>query len=420
VQYDDDEKKLFFQGQFPNFAVCPRKIRSFLRSFVSIDFCDRPLLLLPTLDPQHQSCGPYAELRQSFEGGAEFSKVMSEAMEMRQLEQAAKEVNESLSAFKANRISLTSLELSLWKFHKATKGLNRKASAFITDAKKEYGTILEDAKKEAEYILAVAVEVVQDAEKEAESIAAQSEVIVQDAEKKAEAILAVAVEEAKKLKAKKKAFVQGAKNEAAAILSGAAEEKQKWEAEKNALAGVQQFEPIVNLNVGGVRVMTSLANLRRFPDTMIGCMFSGRHTMHKGEDGYFFIDRDGTHFHHILNFLRSPETYKIEVEGTEERELRRECNFYCLEELIFPPSAVKTFRYYDLSGKSQPWVIHVEVDFKGLHTIRGGGKIEYCPHCHRGFFNIGAGRFHIPRFHIHSPAAQPKVRGACPSCRGRS
>ncbi|NYT47305.1 MAG: hypothetical protein H0A75_06710 [Candidatus Methanofishera endochildressiae] len=33
-------------------------------------------------------------------------------------------------------------------------------------------------------------------------------------------------------------------------------------------------------------------------------MFSGRYPIQKGKDGNYFIDRDGTHFNHILNFLR--------------------------------------------------------------------------------------------------------------------
>jgi hypothetical protein len=66
-----------------------------------------------------------------------------------------------------------------------------------------------------------------------------------------------------------------------------------------ALAGVQHFEPIVKLDVGGVRCTTSLTTLNRFPDSILGSMFSGRHALPKREDGHFFIDRDGRQFHHI-------------------------------------------------------------------------------------------------------------------------
>ncbi len=37
---------------------------------------------------------------------------------------------------------------------------------------------------------------------------------------------------------------------------------------------------------------------------MLAAMFSGRHELQREPDGSFFIDRDGAHFRHILNFLR--------------------------------------------------------------------------------------------------------------------
>jgi len=37
---------------------------------------------------------------------------------------------------------------------------------------------------------------------------------------------------------------------------------------------------------------------------MLAVMFSGRHNLSKDMNGRYFIDRDGAHFHHLLNFLR--------------------------------------------------------------------------------------------------------------------
>ena len=38
---------------------------------------------------------------------------------------------------------------------------------------------------------------------------------------------------------------------------------------------------------------------------MLAAMFFGKFEMKPTEDGSFFIDRDGTHFRSILNFLRT-------------------------------------------------------------------------------------------------------------------
>jgi len=61
--------------------------------------------------------------------------------------------------------------------------------------------------------------------------------------------------------------------------------------------------------VGGVRYSTSRATPTKNSDSMLAAMFSGRHNLEymQCKDGSFFIDRDGTHFRHILNYLRDGE-----------------------------------------------------------------------------------------------------------------
>jgi hypothetical protein len=54
------------------------------------------------------------------------------------------------------------------------------------------------------------------------------------------------------------------------------------------------------------------------------------------DDGCYFIDRDGTHFRHILNFLRNPEGYVIDLSPSHKEELRQEARYYGLEEEMFP------------------------------------------------------------------------------------
>ena len=61
---------------------------------------------------------------------------------------------------------------------------------------------------------------------------------------------------------------------------------------------------VINLNIGGHKLTTSLQTLQSDPSSMLGIMFSGRHPIIKQDDGSIFIDRDGRHFHIILNYLR--------------------------------------------------------------------------------------------------------------------
>ena len=46
---------------------------------------------------------------------------------------------------------------------------------------------------------------------------------------------------------------------------------------------------------------------------MLTAMFSGKFEMKPSKDGSFFIDRDGTHFRFILNFLRTGKLTLPEV-----------------------------------------------------------------------------------------------------------
>ena len=54
--------------------------------------------------------------------------------------------------------------------------------------------------------------------------------------------------------------------------------------------------------VGGTRYSTSRSTLTKYPESMLGVMFSGRHDLEtmKCSDGSFFSDRDGTHFIYVL------------------------------------------------------------------------------------------------------------------------
>jgi len=90
---------------------------------------------------------------------------------------------------------------------------------------------------------------------------------------------------------------------------------------------------IVRLNVGGELFTTTRATLIRYPDSMLGAMFSGAMDTARDESGCYFIDRDGTTFRHILNFLRCGQL--VLPSGFSQLDLLAvESDFYRLDPLI--------------------------------------------------------------------------------------
>ena len=64
----------------------------------------------------------------------------------------------------------------------------------------------------------------------------------------------------------------------------------------------------IKINVGGTKFGDHFKHVdTRYPDYMLGTIFSGREGIEVpvDDDGYVFIDRDGTHFRAIPNFFRS-------------------------------------------------------------------------------------------------------------------
>ncbi|KAE8710328.1 FH protein interacting protein FIP2 [Hibiscus syriacus] len=72
------------------------------------------------------------------------------------------------------------------------------------------------------------------------------------------------------------------------------------------MMGDSDLSSLIRLSIGGKKFCTTIDTLtQREPDSMLGAMFSGRHALcHDSEKGYIFVDRDGKHFRHILNWLR--------------------------------------------------------------------------------------------------------------------
>lgn len=92
----------------------------------------------------------------------------------------------------------------------------------------------------------------------------------------------------------------------------------------------------VKLDVGGHVYTTSLLTLTRESDSMLAAMFSGRHELLKEEDGCVFIDRDGTHFRYVLNYLRDGGVNMDCLPRDRQllRELKKEATYYQLHGLL--------------------------------------------------------------------------------------
>ncbi|XP_042512129.1 FH protein interacting protein FIP2 [Macadamia integrifolia] len=94
------------------------------------------------------------------------------------------------------------------------------------------------------------------------------------------------------------------------------------------------FDSFIRLNIGGKKFCTTVDTLtQREPDSMLAAMFSGRHTVSQDpEKGFVFVDRDGKHFRHILNWLRDGVVPTLK--DLEYPELLREAEYYQLLGLV--------------------------------------------------------------------------------------
>ena len=88
----------------------------------------------------------------------------------------------------------------------------------------------------------------------------------------------------------------------------------------------------VKLDVGGTIFTTSIQTLQRDPNSFLAAMFSGRHELEPEPDGSYFIDRDGTFFRFIVNFLREGylDQGTLPADHNVLREILREARYYIL------------------------------------------------------------------------------------------
>jgi hypothetical protein len=104
----------------------------------------------------------------------------------------------------------------------------------------------------------------------------------------------------------------------------------------------EQQQGRVELNIGGHYFQTSVQTLRRLPHTFFNAYFSGRYAQDVCLDGSIFVDRDGKHFGHVLEYMRDGVVSVAESDACPSvsllRALKREFGYYCIELVAEQPA----------------------------------------------------------------------------------
>lgn len=136
------------------------------------------------------------------------------------------------------------------------------------------------------------------------------------------------------------------------------------------------------INVGGFSFESSLADFTRFPATRMAELFSNVFVSNDPIN----IARDGKHFRHILNYLRSPELFDISrlvsLSADDLWELKIEAVYYGLFEGMFPGSPrppVKPIPYQQLvqstTGADKPNNLDKHEDSALLEVFKNSGRV---------------------------------------------
>jgi len=161
---------------------------------------------------------------------------------------------------------------------------------------------------------------------------------------------------------------------------------------------------IVHINVGGVRFMTTIGTLQTDPSSMLGRMFSGEHPVLRDNDGSFIIDRDGRHFHHILNFLRDGSV-PIGLSRVDRLELLREADFYGIRSLyaVVGGPTVSTAQFS--GGGGGPWLHSLTYEL----AYAEAADFTASTHSHRVYARVRYGSEYNGDWIVSSPRQIPNV-----------
>ncbi|XP_063813118.1 potassium channel regulatory protein [Pseudophryne corroboree] len=90
---------------------------------------------------------------------------------------------------------------------------------------------------------------------------------------------------------------------------------------------------VITLNVGGMKFSTLTSTLMRIPEARLAHILDGSDQDFKIVNGQYFVDRDGTLFSYILDYLRTSRL-TLPSDFSDYERLQREAEFYNLPTLV--------------------------------------------------------------------------------------
>lgn len=144
-----------------------------------------------------------------------------------------------------------------------------------------------------------------------------------------------------------------------------------------------EISEIIHLNVGGALFSTTIGTLKMDKDSFFASMFSGRFPIAYDSQKRVFIDRDGTHFRHILNYLRQAgkgwAPGKLGLSKAELVQLRDEGQFYMLapmvkliNDYVFPKKSICVVIIQGNGATSPKAIERLLAEGFTLHTAAAG------------------------------------------------
>ncbi|CAH1787265.1 unnamed protein product [Owenia fusiformis] len=121
--------------------------------------------------------------------------------------------------------------------------------------------------------------------------------------------------------------------------------------------GSNMGEVVISLNVGGFIYCTTLACMRKYPNSTLGRMFMSQPYVIMDNSDNYFLDRDGKLFRYVLNYIRDGEL-NLPENFDEFDQLEKEVSYYKIlplmrdikkvreaHELLGQPKNIETSKY---------------------------------------------------------------------------